>query len=32
MVKFLKKIWESYQEGFNKLYGPAIEAGIFPYI
>lgn len=32
MAKLIKKIWESYQKGFYKLYGPAIEAGVFPYI
>ena len=32
MVKLIKKIWNAYQRGFYNLYGPAIEAGVFPYI
>lgn len=32
MVKLIKKIWKAYQRGFYNLYGPAIEAGVFPYI
>ena len=32
MVKLIKKIWLAYLRGFYELYGPAIEAGVFPYI
>ena len=32
MRKLIKKIWNAYQRGFYKLYGPAIEAGVFPYV
>ena len=32
MVKLIKKRGEAYQRGFYNIYGPAIEAGVFPYI
>ena len=32
MIKtFIKKLWVSYQTGYEKLYGPVIEAGICPF-
>ena len=29
---FVKSLTKSYFEGFNRLYGPCIEAGISPFI
>lgn len=32
MKKFLKKMLKAYFKGVNEMYGPAIRAGINPYI
>ena len=32
MKKFLKKVLSAYVEGFNEMYGPAIKAGINPFL
>ena len=32
MLKILKKILKAYFEGLNQLYGPALRAGVNPFI
>ena len=32
MKKFIKKILRAYFEGMNEMYGPAIRAGINPFL
>lgn len=32
MKKFLKKILKAYVDGLNQMYGPAIRAGINPFL